>query len=223
MMDAGIGQLDMYSIRLLFSKTCESLEGRSKWWGAPDLPAGSPYPVVHCAVDGDEWDEPLTFLCQIRCEDIAALDPDGLLPHEGMLYFFAAVDYFLGYDGCPLQTPIGEWPGECVRIMYSPTCEGLEPYEMTWDETGESVFMPAEKLDFEACDPCDDGFKLLGRPYLIEINEEYDDDYVSVLQIDENDDWGLRFYDCGMLFLLMRRSYLFWHDWEQAVGCMHSF
>lgn len=222
MMDAGIGQLDMYSIRLLFSKTCESLEGRSKWWGAPDLPAGSPYPVVHCADDGDEWDEPLTFLCQIRCEDIAALDPDGLLPHEGMLYFFAAVDYFLGLD-CPLLTPIGEWPGECVRIMYSPSCEGLEPYEMTWDETGESVFMPAEKLDFETCGACDDGFKLLGRPYLIEINEEYDDDYVSVLQIDENDDWGLRFFDCGMLFLLMRRSHLFGHDWERAVGCMHSF
>lgn len=27
---------------------------------------------MHCAEDGDEWDEPLTFLCQIRCEDIAA-------------------------------------------------------------------------------------------------------------------------------------------------------
>lgn len=211
----------MYGIKLLFSKTSESLEGRSKWWGAPDLPAGSPYPVVHCTEDGDEWDEPLTFLCQIRCEDIAALDPDGLLPHEGMLYFFAAVDCFMGMD-CPLYTPLGEWPGGNVRIMYSPCCDGLEPYEMHWD-TGESVFLFAEKLDFETCGACDDGFKLLGRPYIIGVNEEYDDDFVSVLQVDGNDDWGMRFYDCGMLFLLMRKSQLLGRDWERTVGNLFSF
>ena len=211
----------MYSIKLLFSKTSESLEGRSKWWGAPDLPSGSSYPVVHVADDGDEWDEPLTFLCQIRCEDIAALDPDSLLPHEGMLYFFAAVDYFMGYDGCPLYTPIGPWSPDIVRVMYSPTCDGLEPYEMHWDD-GTTVFMPAEKLDFESCGACDEGFKLLGRPYIIDINEEYDDDYVSLLQIDENDDWGLRFYDCGMLFLLLRKSQLLGRDWKSTVACLYS-
>lgn len=208
----------MYSIKLLFSKTNDSLQGRSKWWGAPDLPAGSPYPTVPCADDGDEWDEPLTFLCQIRCEDIVALDPDGLLPHEGMLYFFAAIDYFMGMD-CPLDTPIGKWPKENVRIMYSPTCENLEPYEMYWGESGESVFMPAEKLDFESCGATDDGFKLLGKPYITEINEE---DYVSVLQVDEDDAWGLHFYDCGMLFLLMHRPQLLSRDWESAVGCLYS-
>lgn len=185
------------------------------------MPSGSPYPVVHVADGEDEWDEPLTFLCQIRCEDIAALDPDGLLPHEGMLYFFAAVDYFLGYDGCPLYTPIGPWSSDIVRVMYSPTCDGLEPYEMHWDD-GKDVFMPAEKLDFESCGACEEGFKLLGRPNIIDINEEYDDDYVSLLQIDENDDWGLRFYDCGMLFLLLRKSQLLGRDWESTVGCLYS-
>lgn len=211
----------MYSIRLLFSKTSEPLDGCSKWWGAPDLPAGSPYPVAHCSDDGDEWDEPLTFLCQIRCEDIAELDPDGLLPHQGMLYFFAAVDYFTGLN-CPLYTPIGEWPSENVRVMYSPSCEGLEPYEMYWDEDGTSVFQPAERLRFETCGVCDDGFKLLGRPYISEINEEYDEDFVSLLQIDENDDWSLRFYDCGMLFLLLRKSQLLERDWHSVVGCLYS-
>lgn len=211
----------MYSIKLIFSNTSDSLTGQSKWWGAPDLPQGSPYPVVHCREDGDEWDEPLTFLCQIRCQDIAALDSDGLLPHEGMLYFFAAVDYFLGLN-CPLHTPMGEWPSENVRVMYSPSCEHLEPYEMFWDDSGESVFMPAEKLDFELCGACDEGFKLLGRPYIIDINEEYDDDYVSLLQVDENDDWNLRFYDCGMFFLLLRKSQLLGRDWHQTVGCLYS-
>lgn len=209
------------AIKLKFSKVDHDLTGCSKWWGAPDLPAGSPYPVVPCSEEGDEWDEPLTFICQIRCEDIAALDPDGLLPHEGMLYFFAAIDYFLGMD-CPLPTRLGEWSPELVRVMYSPSCEGLEPYEMYWDESGESVFMPAEKLDFEACGACEEGYKLLGRPAMIEINEEYDDDYVSLLQIDENDDWGLRFYDCGMLFLLIRKSQLLGKDWHRTVGCLYS-
>ena len=222
MTGAMTGLHNMYSIKLKFSKPCESLEGQSKWWGAPDLPAGSPYPVVHCAEEGDEWDETLTFLCQIRCEDIAALDHDGLLPHGGMLYFFAAVDYFLGMDS-PLYTPIGPWRSENVRVMYSPSCEGLQPYEMHWEDTGESVFRPAEKLEFESCGACDEGFKLLGRPYMIDVNEEYDDDYVSLLQVDENDAWGLHFYDCGMLFLLIRRSQLLGRDWEKTSACLHSY
>ena len=210
------------SIKLLFSKTDEPLEGRSKWWGAPDLPKGSPYPTVPCAEGDDRWDEPLTFLCQIRCEDIAEMDSENLLPHEGMLYFFAAVDRFLGLDS-PLDTPIGEWPQECVRVMYSPSCENLEPYELSWAGSGESVFYPPEKLSFEPCGMLEDGFKLLGRPYLYEINEEYDTDYVSLLQVDGEDDWGLRFYDCGMLCLLVRKSQLRARFWESVVGYMHSF
>lgn len=212
----------MNSIRLIFSKTDEPLEGCSKWWGAPDLPKGSPYPVVPCKDGEDEWCEPLTFLCQIRCEDIADLDEENLLPHEGMLYFFAAVDYFLGLDS-PLDTPMGEWPSECVRVIYSPVCEGLEPYELHWSDSGESVFMPAEKLTFETCGMLEEGFKLLGRPYLMEINEEYDTDYVSLLQIEESDDWGLRFFDCGNLCLLIRKAQLRGRFWESVVGYLHSF
>lgn len=48
--------------------------------------------------DGTEGEYPLTFICQIDCEDIAPFDKEGLLPHEGMLYFFAAIDEFIGYD-----------------------------------------------------------------------------------------------------------------------------
>ena len=45
--------------------------------------------------DGTESEYPLTFICQIDCEDIAPFDKEGLLPHEGMLYFFAAIDEFI--------------------------------------------------------------------------------------------------------------------------------
>lgn len=116
----------------------------------------------------------------------------------------------MGMD-CPLYTPLGEWPGGNVRIMYSPCCDGLEPYEMHWD-TGESVFLFAEKLDFETCGACDDGFKLLGRPYMIEVNEEYDDDFVSVLQVDGNDDWGKE-YGVMLKFDPVERT----QEWEDCI------
>ena len=55
--------------------------------------------------DGESYDDPLTFVCQIRCADIAPFDPHELLPHEGMLYFFAAIDYFLGdFDTLSLKS-----------------------------------------------------------------------------------------------------------------------
>ncbi|HIZ87212.1 MAG TPA: DUF1963 domain-containing protein [Candidatus Coprenecus pullistercoris] len=73
---------------------------RSHWWGAPDLPEGMAYPCIEVEdKDGGTYFEPLTFVCQIRCSDIAKLDPKGLLPHRGLLYFFAPIDYFLVKPG----------------------------------------------------------------------------------------------------------------------------
>lgn len=209
-----------YSIRLLFDDPAPVPIGHSKWWGAPDLPQGTPYPVVPCSEDDDSWDEPLTFLCQIRCQDIAALDPQGLLPHEGMLYFFAAIDYFLGLDS-PIFTPLGEWEQRNVRVMYLPTCDNLEPYEMHYDD-GSDVFFPPQALTFESCDAHADGFKLLGKPYLAEICEQYPDT-VSLLQIDEEDSWNLRFYDCGMLHLLISPQDLAARRWPYVFGHLFSF
>lgn len=208
------------SIKLNFHPGTSVPVGCSKWWGAPDLPADSPYPIVPCTDEDDAWDEPLTFLCQIRCEDIAHLDPEGLLPHQGMLYFFAAIDYFLGLD-CPIETHIGDWDLPCVRVMYSPSCDNLEPYEMHYDD-GSDVYFPAERLTFEACGERDDCFKLLGRPYLEEICEEHPD-CLSLLQVDGNDDWQLNFYDCGMLCLLATRQQLLDRDWHSVHGYLHSF
>ena len=62
------------------------LTGQSKWWGEPDMPVGLDWPAVRVVdEEGERYDDPLTFVCQIRCEDISPMDSDGLLPHEGML------------------------------------------------------------------------------------------------------------------------------------------
>lgn len=100
----------MQSISIITNPTTENLVGRSHWWGAPDLPEDVPYPYVmvddtqvvmgsngmpkrdiHGNViieHGEDYPEPLTFICQIRMEDVAPFDKEGLLPRKGMLYFF---------------------------------------------------------------------------------------------------------------------------------------
>lgn len=59
--------------------------GGSQVGGAPDLPADLDWPASD---DG----QPLPFIAQIRLADIAALDPEGDLPHEGLLSFFYAIN-----------------------------------------------------------------------------------------------------------------------------------
>ena len=81
----------MNSIKICLEKADEDLFMKSKWWGNPDLPEGFDVP------------DDLTFICQVRCDEIANYDEENLLPHKGMLYFFAAIDYYFGnFDSyCP--------------------------------------------------------------------------------------------------------------------------
>lgn len=65
--------------------------GMSRIGGLPDLPAGMPWPTAsgYAPKVGDRQD-PLMFLAQINLADIAEYDPDNVLPHSGLLLFFAA-------------------------------------------------------------------------------------------------------------------------------------
>ena len=210
------------AIQLHFNKTDADLTGQSKWWGAPDMPDGMDIPCVPVEDEGDEYDDPLTFLCQIRCADIAALDPEGLLPHEGMLYFFAALDYYLGNFEAILYPGMGEWESPYFKVLYSPTCDDLRPIGIVYDD-GTPAFKPAEALTFEAAETFADDFKLLGKPFYEEIREEYDDQMVSLLQVNEDDDWQLHFYDCGMLHFLITPDDLKHRRWNQCKCYVNSF
>ena len=62
-------------INIATTPSAENLVGKSHWWGAPDLPESIPYPYEEVTnADGTTYPEPLTFVCQIRCRDIAPLD-----------------------------------------------------------------------------------------------------------------------------------------------------
>jgi uncharacterized protein YwqG len=78
--------------------------GASKFGGEPDAPADFTWPRY--------YGTPLGFLAQIRLEDVAGADPEGLLPASGLLSFF----YDLGSEGLP-TTP-DERDG--WRVFYFP-------------------------------------------------------------------------------------------------------
>ncbi|MCF0193929.1 MAG: DUF1963 domain-containing protein [Bacteroidaceae bacterium] len=195
------------AIRLNIRPTSDDLRGKSHWWGAPDLPKGMPYPYVEVNDGSEPYDEPLTFICQIRLAELAEADKDNLLPHTGMLYFFAAIDSFLGEDS-PLLLPGSGYAGELVRVVYSEEENDLEPYEIHWYGTDESIFRAAEAIEFLADDAqTGDGMLMLCRPYADEVSEQYPD-HVTLLQVDEEDRWNLRFYDCGTLFFMIDKDAL---------------
>lgn len=189
--------------------------GGSKWWGDPDLPADIDYPTTE--------DGPMLFLCQIRLSDIADLDTQSLLPHSGMLYFFANIaEYVENLDMAQENhNSLGEWSNDSFVVLYSPECEALQPFRILYED-GEPVALPAERLTFSVEDANYDGFKLLGRPYYDEVHEEYPE-HISLLQIDEEERWGLRLYDCGMLNFMILPAQLKQRFWDRARLYFHSF
>ena len=203
------------AIGLNFKPTTEDLTAQSKWWGAPDLPKDWDYPCQ----DGTA----LTFVCQIRCEDIAHLDTENLLPHSGMLYFFAAIgEYVNKLDIAEAEhNGLGEWDNDAFKVLYSPSCEDLVTVKILYED-GEPAYLDAEKIIFSEVGANHDSFKLLGRPYYDEIAEEYPD-HLCLLQIDESDEWGLTLYDCGMVVFLAKPEDLKAQNWDNVCCYFHSF
>lgn len=195
----------MKSIKINLSKSDEDLFGQSKWWGQADMPDDLEYPLI--PYDDEYDDDPMTLVCQIRCADLAPFDTENLLPHKGMLYFFAAIDEYVhaigDYDNeVGYHNGLGEWEPEAYRVLYSPNDEELATHTIQ-DADGDPYGLPAEKITFETADFNYDSFKLLGVPYYEEIKEQYPD-YINLLQIDSNDDWRMPLYDCGMICFLIR-------------------
>lgn len=203
------------AIKLDFQPAFDPLFAQSKWWGAADLPSDWDYPR-------NEEGEPLHFLCQIRCEELIPYDKQGLLPHAGMLYFFAAIgEYIEHLDLAEGHCGLGEWPQDAFRVLHAPSCDNLRSCPITYDD-GEAAYLPAERIIFSEVESSYDRFKLLGRPYYEEIAELYPDS-LSLLQIDEEERWGLRLYDCGMLCFLITPEALRHHAWEEVRLYFHSF
>ena len=200
------------AIKINIQPTAEDLAGKSHWWGFPDLPEICEWP---CNEDGDL----LTFICQISLEDIYEFDTDNRLPHKGILWFFADLDYFLGDLDAPCGGT-GEWEPGTFKVLYSEDCSDLLTHEYYWED-GEPAVLPAEEMTFEAASETDFGFKLLGLPALTEGYENENEGFMSLLQMDEEERWGLRFFDCGTMNFMIPAERTN-DDFSNVSLCLHS-
>ena len=141
---------------------------------------------------------PLTLVCQLHYG-------------EGMIYVFADLDYFFGdieSDG----GHIGEWGASLYKVLYSHTREGLHTHEIRY-ENGEPA-VPKEK-------PI--GNMLHGPTCFIDELEQDYPDYQVLVQLDEDDEIGLRFYDCGCLFFLIRPEDLEAKRFDRTKCVLYSY
>ena len=200
------------AIKINIQPTAEDLAGKSHWWGFPDLPEAFEWP---CNEDG----ELLTFICQISLEDISELDSENRLPHKGIIWFFADLDYFLGDLDAPCGGT-GEWEPGTFKVLYSEGCSDLLTHEYYWED-GEPAVLPAEEMTFEAASETDFGFKLLGLPAMTEGYENENEGLMSLLQMDEKERWGLRFFDCGTMNFMIPAERTN-DDFSNVSLCLHS-
>ena len=201
------------AIKINIQPTQDSLVGQSHWWGFPDLPESVDWPANE---DGDL----LTFICQIRLEEIAHLDPEGLLPHEGMMWFFADMDYFLG-DMDARCNGIGEWEQDSYMVIYQKEVDRLHTHEYYWED-GSLAVLEAEKIAFESTNEEDFGFKLLGMPAMTEGYENENEGMVSLLQLDEEERWTMRFFDSGTINFMISLEALMMRDFDKCSLILHS-
>lgn len=204
----------MNSIKICLEKSQDDLFMQSKWWGNPDMPVGFDVP------------DDLTFICQIRCEDIAEFDEENLLPHKGMLYFFAAIDYYFGnFDAyCP-DGPY--WDNEDVKVFYVEDIDNQTFEQVVFvDDDDKPVAIKEMKMTFSKADMMCDGNKMLGEPY----NREWEDwdepfnGWTELLQIDSDDyeECSLNFIDWGMLHVLINYKDLKNKDFTKVTSCICS-
>ena len=206
------------AIKLSLQHTERILFCSSKWWGDPDMPENMQYPTINVTEDGESYDYPLTFLCQINCEDIAAFDPEGLLPHEGMLYFFAALDKWLGYDS-PTENGEGEWSKGHFVVKYAKSIN-FETFQscMMVDDEGNALTEREMEIAFSQCDDSENCIKLLGVPSSSEVVEKYEG-LTNLLQIVRDANLELEFN--GQLNLLIKPSDLHFGNWKKTTSFLN--
>ncbi|MBQ7709738.1 MAG: DUF1963 domain-containing protein [Bacteroidales bacterium] len=203
------------AIKINLQETETELFCSSKWWGDPDLPADMEYPTAPAEDEDGSFDYPLTFICQIDCEDIAPFDPEGKLPHQGMFYVFAGLDEYLGFDS-PWHNGVGPWEKKQVVVKYTKAInfETFRAAQLVDDED-QPLTQPALKMTFEVCPDGAEGTRMLGTPGNPAVLEALPD-HVNFLQIDSGTA-GLDF-NGGVLNLLYKASDFEAGKWKIVKG-----
>lgn len=202
------------AIKLELKRTERILFCGSKWWGDPDMPENMQYPTMEVTEDGETYDYPLTFICQINCEDIAPFDKENRLPHEGMLYFFASVDDYIGYES-PVHNPAGEWPKGRVMLKYAKTInfETFQTCMLVGDED-EQLTENELEIVFSECEDEAEGIKMLSN----DLPDGYPD-HINLLKLVSDSVSGLDF-GSGRLDFVIKNSDLGFGNWKKTKAVL---
>ncbi len=201
------------AIKLTLNKTERILFCGSKWWGDPDMPENMQYPTMEVTEEGETYDYPLTFICQINCEDIAPFDKEEMLPHEGMLYFFGALDDYTGYES-PVHNPAGEWPKGRLVVKYAKAInfETFQTCMLVGDEDEQLTESELEIVFSECADdePC---IKMLGNTEITE--------HVNLMSLVSDAVAGMDF-NGGTIDIVIKKSDLCYGNWKKAKAVLNS-
>ena len=203
------------AIKLTLNPSERVLFCASKWWGDPDMPENMQYPTIQVCEDGEVYEYPVTFICQINCEDIAPYDKEGRLPHEGMLYFFAALDKWLGYDS-PTSNDMGEWTRGHFVVKYAKSIN-FETFQscMLVDDQDQTLTEREMEIVFSECDDNEKCIRLLGNPSSDTVSEKYPE-LSNLLQITRDTNLDLEFE--GELNLLIKANDLKFCNWKKTLA-----
>ena len=173
--------------------------GSDHFWGFADLPEGTEYPY-----NGE--DNPMTLICQFRLD-------------EGLVSVFADLEYFFGdldADG----GHIGQWDEHLYKVIYSPSCTDLHQHKIINTDGSYGVPHPVAPDQM----PKDNESKILGTfsCFEDEVTQDYPG-YRALVQLDEDDQIDLRFYDCGCLYFLIRPEDLEKRDFSKVVCALYSY
>jgi uncharacterized protein YwqG len=89
------------------------------------------------------------------------------------------------------------------------------------DDEDQSLTEPELEMEFAECADDAQGHKLLGVPFFEDVRNEYPE-MINLLQIDDDEDMGIRLYDCGNINLMMKPSDLKFGNWKKVKAYMHS-
>ena len=165
------------------------------WWGIAAMPKTMEYPS-----HGDE--NPMTLVCQFRYRN-------------GMVYILADLDYFFG-DVEAESGHLGEWTDEWFRVLYTEDLAELHEHEIRYADGSSAVPEPRELAGYDS--------RILSKPtvWTDELTQDYPG-YEVLVQLEEDDDIGLRFYDCGTLFFLIRPEDLAARRFDQVRCVLYSY
>lgn len=214
----------MKPVHLTLSVPFEKLPvGASRFWGNPDLPKGFKYPM-YIDDEGDEF--PYFFVCQINLAEVAPYDAGHLLPHEGLLSFFAKIDHYMGY--CAATDCIGGSISstDAVRVLYFPSLDGMD--EMVLLDDDDNPFAPGElAIGYSHEVPPLSEEHMLFAPPAHRPWETWDapyEDWLILFQVDSfyGMDFNLNFMDFGVLDFLISPADLRQHRFDRVRALVLS-